>query len=186
MRREHPMIINSDTAGYLVAVRQALTAGTVPVEELTTTCPDCGSFPHQNDHLVMLYDGQNPVRRETAMVVGCEGSWTINPATVGFDCPTWVDWRRNRLSWQNAGADDVGYQHAESRWEMTGVAAVTRAFFRTGCNSTDRAWSLELMVVIDGQAAAAMTWPPYLDEADAKAAAERFERKCQHPTDSDR
>jgi hypothetical protein len=179
------MIINSDTAAYLVAVRQALTAGTVPHDELTTTCPDCGSSPHQNDHLVMLYDGPDPVRRQPAMVVGCEGSWAINPATIGFNGPSWVDWRRSRLSWQNAEVDDAGYQHADSRWAVTGVVTVTRAFFRLGFNTTGKAWSLALMVVIDGQVGTAISWPPYLDEADAKAAAERFERKLQLRTDTD-
>jgi hypothetical protein len=179
------VIIDSDTAAYLVAVRQALTAGTVPLDELTTTCPDCGSSPHHNDHLVMLYDGPNPVDTHTAMVVGCEGPWAINPATIGLDCPRWVDWRQSRLSWQNAEDDDAGYQHAESRWAMAGGGAATPAFFRLGGNSTARAWSLELMVVIDGRLDKAMTWPHYLSEADAKAAAERFERKAQQRTDSD-
>lgn len=180
------MIINRDTATYLVAVVEALRAGTLPREELAEMCPDCGSRSRQNGHLVVFYDGPNPGYSHTAMVVGCEGSWVINPATAGIDYPNWVDWRRVRLSWAKAEADDAGYQHAESRWEMSDVVTSTRAFFRVGRNDTDGTWSLELMVVIDGRASKVMTWPPYLIEADAKAAAERFERKYQLAVDSER
>ncbi len=78
------MRITCDLARYLLAVTTALDEGKpVPV---TSTCTECEGTPNLFDeqHLsVLLGDGR------TVVVVGCEGYFLVDPASVGLDRGNW-------------------------------------------------------------------------------------------------
>jgi hypothetical protein len=71
-------------ARYLLSVTQAVAEGH-PLT-VTSTCTECGKTPDVGDeeHLCLLMpDGR------TAVVVGCDGYWLIDPASVGLFGTNW-------------------------------------------------------------------------------------------------
>jgi hypothetical protein len=58
----------------------------------TNTCPECGDHVDDitdTEHVVVTLTGD-----VTAIVVGCEGYFVIDPNLVGIDSDTWQDWRK--------------------------------------------------------------------------------------------
>lgn len=72
--------INSDkVAKYLAHAIVGLHAGTASAP---TRCPECGRYP-DDDHVLIT------VNNRTCVVIGCEGYWTIDPATIGLPRGNW-------------------------------------------------------------------------------------------------
>jgi hypothetical protein len=83
-----PAIIERDTlvgrqlTAYLAAVMRAMMHSDPRIARyLSPICPECGKLAHREDgvHVVL----------GTAVVVGCEGYWVINPNAVGISSPNW-------------------------------------------------------------------------------------------------
>jgi hypothetical protein len=75
------MIITPELAGYCAAVVHAVTIEGRTDIPLTDTCPECGTqvtnymqAVTDDGHLVI-----QPAGDTYAVIVGCEGFWTINP-----------------------------------------------------------------------------------------------------------
>lgn len=76
--------LTASMARYLLSVAQAVAEG--HTLETTSTCSECGQTPDVDDaeHLCMqLADGK------TFVVIGCEGYWFIDPASVGLFGTSW-------------------------------------------------------------------------------------------------
>lgn len=72
------------TAAYVTAVAQAMRSNAPLGRWLTMHCTECGTAPGQDDDEHVIIDGY--------VIIGCEGYWIVNPATVGFDLEGWDDW----------------------------------------------------------------------------------------------
>lgn len=90
------MRITTRTATYLLAVATAIEAGRTDLI-LTDICPECNEKIDlfDTDHLVMerhpdVFAGPNTTA--AWVIVGCEGYWVVNPATVGLPIDMWQDW----------------------------------------------------------------------------------------------
>lgn len=85
------MLVNANTAAYLVNVGIAVNNGTVPSHYLTDVCPECGDtqfmIDHGQDHIITVTPSG-----ALAVVIGCEGFWVINPNEVGMGNDMWQDW----------------------------------------------------------------------------------------------
>ncbi len=88
-------------ARYIAAVATALMKN--PDALITTAiCSECESEPGDeptpalalDDHVSLLYDGEHifaAVDGWTAVIIGCEGYWAIDPNSVGIYSPGWQD-----------------------------------------------------------------------------------------------
>lgn len=93
------MLITMELATYLDRAVKAIEAGRSEIP-LTNTCPECGekvdtyldAVDQANPHMVMQVTSDN-----FAILVGCEGYWMVNPATLGLDGRGWSDWTENAL-----------------------------------------------------------------------------------------
>jgi len=71
-----------DLTAYLAAVIRAMMRHDPAITAyLSPTCPECGQHaqPEDGQHVVL----------GSAVVVGCEGYWVINPNAVGIANPNW-------------------------------------------------------------------------------------------------
>jgi hypothetical protein len=67
---------------YLAAVITALMRRDPAVQPyLSPICPECGKVPEADDGIHVVLG--------TAVVIGCEGYWVINPNAVGIPRPNW-------------------------------------------------------------------------------------------------
>lgn len=53
-------------------------------------CPDCLEVPRRGDidHITMENAGPDVI------IVGCDGTWVVNPNAVGVEVPGWEDWSK--------------------------------------------------------------------------------------------
>jgi hypothetical protein len=83
------MIVTPELARYLIAIIQAVVFEGRTDIPLTNTCPECGVDLQDDDadieHLIITLTSDT-----TAVVVGCEGYFVINPNLVGIDAPNWT------------------------------------------------------------------------------------------------
>lgn len=91
------MLIDTETARYLVAVGTALEANHLTTADLTVVCPECNEVLEtrfaDGSHIVMdtphIMD-EDAGYESFALVVGCEGYWLIDPAKVGLPRGNWM------------------------------------------------------------------------------------------------
>lgn len=92
--------ISLQTARYVAAVVMALVRD--PDSIVTTCiCSECDSEPNDFDNLIQVTDKVRLLTDEwhivaavdgwTAVIVGCEGHWAVDPASVGIDRQNWQD-----------------------------------------------------------------------------------------------
>jgi hypothetical protein len=82
---------------YAETVTDALTDGRIN-PPLTTRCPECGSdfadldeAYEDTEHIIVLTTADT-----TAVLVGCEGYFMVDPNLVGIDSPSWQDWNKDQ------------------------------------------------------------------------------------------
>lgn len=90
------MLITRRTATYLLAVVTTIETDRTDLI-LTDTCPECNETVNifDTNHLVVeqhpdVFTG--PTHLDAWVIVGCEGYWVVNPATVGLPIEMWQDW----------------------------------------------------------------------------------------------
>jgi len=86
------MLIDRKTANYIKRAIHAIDLGKVNIP-LTDTCPECGE---KIDDFFKASAGDGHVIYQTtsdtfAILVGCEGYWTIYPALLGLDPKGWTN-----------------------------------------------------------------------------------------------
>lgn len=88
-RRSHIM-------AYVALVDIALTEGRIN-PPLTTRCQECDSDfadldeAHEDDEHIIIATTSDT----TAVVVGCEGYFQVDPNLVGLDASNWMNWMDN-------------------------------------------------------------------------------------------
>lgn len=97
---------------YAEAVTDALTDGRIN-PPLTTRCPECDSdfadldeAYEDAEHIIVLTTADT-----TAVIVGCEGYYVVDPNLVGIDCPNWEPWMTNETggTLPQGATNDKGY-----------------------------------------------------------------------------
>ena len=85
------ILLPPDIREYFMRIEAAIQAHVkLP---LTEVCPDCGEWiaTVDGDHVTVLapFDGASKSASKLAVVIGCEGYWTINPELVGLPHGNW-------------------------------------------------------------------------------------------------
>lgn len=90
------MIVTLELATYLDRATRAINEGKIEIP-LTNRCPECEKMfaayleaADADGHLIMQTTADT-----YAVLVGCEGYWTVNPALLGMPGNNWMDWRES-------------------------------------------------------------------------------------------
>lgn len=125
-RKGTDMILTTRDVDYLAHTTQAIADG--KLIGLTNRCPECNDVADEVAHIV----ARTPLGT-TAVLIGCEGYWTVDPARVGME----------RGDWQPTGS--VDFTRAVETAEVAFWASLTQSYpdVTTGDVSPDAAMALE-------------------------------------------
>ncbi|MFC4507043.1 MULTISPECIES: hypothetical protein [Streptomyces] len=83
------MELSTQDKEYVAAVRRAPVDVVAPY--MRADCPEC-------DYSVDWNDKESHVVVGSAVVIGCEGYYVVDPNVVGLSAPNWCDWREPVVS----------------------------------------------------------------------------------------
>jgi hypothetical protein len=89
------MLVTRETADYLTKAIRAIDLGKTEIP-LTNRCPECEETVDTYLEAASAIDGHIVYQTTSdtfAILIGCEGYWTINPELIGLPRGMWMDWQ---------------------------------------------------------------------------------------------